>query len=296
MGIRKINNSLIIFKDEPSIHIREYYNYCLSLIIAVLERHNPRLNVIFGNLPYVPKNENKIIRIDIQCEHTLVKEGGRGVQKKIFGNIPTDEGGKYLIRVDNFDYYNSLDFVIEYGFPNFKNITSSCEFKEYAKKILVIEPLIYPIDWSPNNRDGSFSILSYNERRYHMIKEFSHIDSNFLNVINCFSKDCLTELYKKYRIMMNIHQTEHHHTFEELRVLPALSQGVLIISEDVPLKESIPYHEYIIWSKYNDLPKTLLKVMNDYNNYSNMVFNKELKKTLENIIFKNKTEIEKIMS
>ena len=72
--------------------------------------------------------------------------------------------------------------------------------------------------------------------------------------------------------MVNVHQTDHHHTFEELRVLPALLNCVIIISEDVPLKESIPYGEYIIWCTYDEIPAKTLEVINNYTYYFDKLF------------------------
>ena len=78
------------------------------------------------------------------------------------------------------------------------------------------------------------------------------------------------------RILVNVHQTDHHHTFEELRVLPALCNGVLIISEEVPLKEEIPYSESIIWSSYDRLPETIEKVKENYDYYYKKIFTEKL--------------------
>ena len=68
------------------------------------------------------------------------------------------------------------------------------------------------------------------------------------NVNNCFDNKELQELYSNTKILINVHQTKDHQTFEELRALPALLCGCLIISEESPLQELIPYHKYIIWT------------------------------------------------
>jgi hypothetical protein len=67
--------------------------------------------------------------------------------------------------------------------------------------------------------------------------------------------------------LVNIHQTDTHHTLEELRVLPALLTGIIVISEEVPYKESIPYSKHIIWSKYDDIPKKISSVLSKYKYY-----------------------------
>ncbi len=72
--------------------------------------------------------------------------------------------------------------------------------------------------------------------------------------------------------MINIHQTDHHDTFEELRCLPALLCGCIIISEDSPLKEHIPYNKYIIWTTYDRIIETVTDVLNNYEVYWDNIF------------------------
>jgi hypothetical protein len=45
-----------------------------------------------------------------------------------------------------------------------------------------------------------------------------------------------------------MHQKEQYNTLEEFRVLPALLRGAVIVAEDVPLREVVPYHRYAISS------------------------------------------------
>ena len=75
--------------------------------------------------------------------------------------------------------------------------------------------------------------------------------------------------------MINIHQTEDNDTFEELRVLPALECGIITICEKSPLSESVPYHDYIIWSSYDDIIQKTIEVLNNYDYYHDLIFVKE---------------------
>ena len=80
----------------------------------------------------------------------------------------------------------------------------------------------------------------------HLLNQIKQKGITYINVNNCFEKDKLQTLYKNTKILINIHQTDHHHTFEELRVLPALQCGVLVICEHSPLSNLIPGNDYII--------------------------------------------------
>jgi hypothetical protein len=83
--------------------------------------------------------------------------------------------------------------------------------------------------------------------------------------------------------MLNIHQTPHHHTFEELRVLPALQNGVIVLAEESPLKELIPYHECIIWVSYDTILDVARDVLSRYDDVWTQLFTPTMRKTLESL-------------
>jgi hypothetical protein len=290
---KNINNSVLVYYSEPSIHIREYYNYCLKLIEEKLYNSDLNINLIFGNINVSLNNEKPYVRCDIQYEHTIVKNGGRGVDNKIFGGTNTDDGEKYLIRITNYNYYNNLDFVIEYSNPNIVNISSNESFDDFIKKVINISPLLHNIDFNPHGRNTILTLydISNNIRRKNINDKMISSFRNFKNVQNIFDKKDINDLYSKTKILLNVHQTEHHHTFEELRVLPALCSGVIVVSEKVPLIEHIEYGDSIIWSDYEGLIDKVNEVEDNYEYYFKKVFNNTLKEKLLNIENNNKLKL-----
>lgn len=235
------------------------------------------INIIFGPIDYRFNNNNRTLRIDIQSEHTLVKLGGRSVDEIIYGNIDLLDlsGGKYLIRVPNYDYYSKLDATIEYSLPNIDNLKTNSRFTDYLERAIYIAPVMganfYSDRWTDSNRIGTITIGNVSERR-----ELFAAQTKIPNVQGVLSIEDLKRLYERTQIMVNVHQTDHHHTFEELRVLPALANGVIVISEEVPLINSIPYAESIIWSTFEDLPNTIKEVQDNYKFYRDKIFDSEL--------------------
>jgi hypothetical protein len=96
------------------------------------------------------------------------------------------------------------------------------------------------------------------------MSELSARCAGYRNVQGVYELDALRALYSSTQILVNCHQTGHHHAIEEFRVLPALSRGAVVISEDVPLRESIPYHEYVLWCSYEDIPDLTADVASRY--------------------------------
>ena len=282
MQIISAGGSFIGFNPNHDIHINEYYQYCVRLIAKWLhDNPNEKLNITLGNYQCDFNNNNKEIKLDIQYEHTLVKNGGRSVDNIVFGCID-HEDGKYLIRIANYDYLNSLDGIIEYSIPNILNVSTG-DFSRYLSKVGYIAPTIYEkLDFDKSQKTNTITMFSENasNRRSKFVNDSKAKGLNQLNVTGVFSKESLKQVYQKTKIMVNLHQTDHHHTFEELRVLPALCNGVIIVSEDVPLKEHIPYGDFIVWSSYKDLVDTTLDVQSNYEHFYRQIFTDRLSEIL----------------
>jgi hypothetical protein len=296
--VELVNKSFICYNPYEVVHIREYYMYCVSLIKQFLLNNELKINVIVGNYICNFNNIYPTLKIGIQCEHTIVKQGGRSVQDVVFGTIQHKEG-VYLIRIDNFEYYNELDFVIEYSLPNITNISTNHVFDDYLKKVLYISPTLYPIDLDFKERHRIINMFTIPEDvQDRRIKFINLLDENSITydmVTDCFNRECLLNLYRETKILLNVHQTEHHHTFEELRVLPALMNGVIIISEETPLKEKIPYSDYIIWSEFEEIPSKIKEVSENYEYYHKKLFNDgNLKRILDKMIKNNILYIERL--
>jgi len=285
MIVEKINNSYIKYSPTHGNHSKEYYYYCIDIIKNFLYKTNKNYNVIFGNYENDFNNLNKTIKIDIQLEHTLVKYGGRSVDNIVYGNAK-NEDGVYLVRIDKYDYLNSLDLVLEYSLSNYFNILKSEKFDNFIKKVIYVSPLIYDINFDCEFKQNTISIFSLNnnDRRLKIFNELSNLDIKYKNIDNIFCKNEILNLYKTSKILVNVHQTDHHHTFEELRVLPALLNGVIIISEKSALSDYIPYNKYIIWCNYEELKSKVNEVYNNYDYYYNKIFKDgKLNSILENM-------------
>jgi hypothetical protein len=290
------NGSTLCYENTPGIYTGEYYLYCCRLLVEAMKECSNKINIIIGPYHYTFDNNNSVVRLDIQPEHTLVKSGGRSVSEPIMGNTLTkDDKETYLVRIDKFDYYKSLDGVIEYSIPNIINMhtCSNEEIAQFAKKCRYIAPLIYETDRLENNeRSGVFTLFSLGSSSR---REVFHKSTGIENISEVFCPAKLAELYYNKAIMVNIHQTDHHHTFEELRVLPALSQGIVVVAEDSPLKEHIPYSDSIVWSSLEDMNDVVLDVERNYQSYRDKLFTEKLSETLDRLRQKNTINISELI-
>ncbi len=280
----EVNGSYLFFDDQHGPHTAEYYHYCCKLIITCLEASSKKINVILGPYDPIITNGLPVSKLDMQLEHTLVKRGGRSIDEIIEGKIPTHAGDdNYLVRIANYDYYKTLDGVIEYSVPNIINI-ESCAIKDivdYSNKCRYIAPLLYDVDrFDKSQRSGVFTLFSLGASPR---RDIFHQKTGVQNISNIFSSEKLKTLYFDKAILVNLHQTDHHHTFEELRVLPALSQGIVVIAEDSPLKKHIPYSKSVVWSSLQEMEQTIEDVETNYEDYRKKLITPELRNTLEQL-------------
>ena len=192
-----------------------------------------------------------------------------------------------------------MDCVIEYSLANIYNISTNERFNDYLKKVTYLSAAYYDINFQNNLKTDIITMFidSSNIRRNNVLSNLANLNIPITKVQNRFDSNNLNKTYKKSKILINVHQTDHHHTLEELRILPALMTGVLIVSEKVPLTEVIPYSDYIVWSKYDNIAQTTLDVMNNYEQYYNKIFVEgRLTSILQDMIKQDETAFDKILT
>lgn len=280
------NESFLSYKINDGI-INDYYQNIVELIKKIF-LNNPKLNVninLCDNFNF--NNNNVTLNIKINYEHTLVKNGGRDIPAGTpYGGILYNNNEKYFVRIDNYHNLQNSDIIIDYSIPNIHNVRSSPIYNLFSKKHIYISSSIYEPYFFKEKRNivTLTTFINVNEpRRKMLLDKINDEKIEHTNVNNCFNKDMLQNILKNTKILINIHQTPHHDTFEELRVLPALECGVIVISEKSPLTEMIPYKDLIIWENYDDIINKVKEVINNYDFYYNKLFTTENINTLYNL-------------
>lgn len=237
--VRKINGSKLYYDyNETPNSLIDYHNHILKLITDNLKYRTTPINVSFCSY-----NEDCDINIYPNVEHLIRKNG--------------DE---YVDVLDECHHFKSFNRIIDYSNTNIiHNIYNKHECG-YTNKCSYVPALYKNFTKKNYKRDGIVTMHNVNNRRYHILKDINHY-----NISNEFNINEIYKIYNKHQILLNIHQTDNHLTFEELRCLPALASGILVISEPVPYKEYIPYNKHIIWS--NNIKNTIIEVQNNYDFY-----------------------------
>jgi hypothetical protein len=266
----------MIITEDQQLYTKDYYEYCVSLLERCVTEFTIQTPIVFS--PIVSP-ESKCIRILYNYEHTLVRKGGRDTVGAFDGLIPVSQKSDehYLIRIVGLDQLKTADLIIEYSKPNIENITLSvdAELKEFVKKLIYISPCLYTPYFSKGARINPVITTFINDqepRRKKLLYSLMMSKVSCNNINSCFTKKRVQDLYRNTKILINIHQTEHHHTFEELRVLPALLNGTLVISEVSPLSDLVPYSKCVIWTTYDKMVSTVKDILARYDEVHKQIF------------------------
>lgn len=276
---KKVQNSYIYYDNNMWIAVKDYTMYIIQLFEDYLNK-NPSLCVnLLVNTNNVTdiNNENRNIKIGINYEQTIVSD-----EIVAFGIEPEGKiefnNKKYTLRMETFDYLNQMDIVIDYSKPNIRNVAISGLYNDYLKKLTYISPAVYKSvtnykDEKKTNIITLFSDINPSPKRQSKITELSQIDG-YVNRYDCYNKE-LVDLLLDTKILVNVHQSDYENTFEEIRVLPALMNKVIVISEISPLTETIPYGTMIIWATYDNIIEKTKEVLQNYDEYFNKIFTSE---------------------
>jgi hypothetical protein len=286
----KINNSCIYHEGNTWIVIKEYTMYIIELLIDYLNK-NPQLeiNIIINSKKTISfdNNNNKIIRIFLNVEQTIVEDTYFILNKEPVSKIPFN-GKQYTVYMEMIDDFQQNDIIFEYSKPNIKNIEISGLYPDLLTKLQYISACVYKnvimttISKTVNTLTLFGEDSNITTRRSQKLQEINNLLDNHRNETSCFG-DELKTLLENTKILINIHRSDYENTFEEIRVLPALQQRVLVVSEISPLTELVPFNPLIIWATYDNIVQKTKEVLDNYETYYNSIFTQQNINLLNNL-------------
>jgi len=229
---------------------------------------------------------HKNISVCINLEHTLIYHPQDSLSDSPYltGRVFHNKSGSYyrlkepMCRILD----NNNDIIFEYALPNVQNYVLSGHFTESTLKKLVYMPSIGIFDINNIQPPPTMSQrLKQNNKTLNIMTSFWIKDSttrrsNFLdfmesrgiqvtNINSMTSPQKMAEIYDHYHIILNIRQTDIAHTIEEMRILPAIERGLIVISETAPLIEILPYYHNVLWcDTWEAFPDIISTVTKNY--------------------------------
>jgi len=266
-------STLWVLRSVPD-HIKLYYRYCSLGLHRELSHQKTKREFVLcfaKHVDFLPSHAQAIV---IQHEHTLLDIDHP--QDGAWDSNLVDGSGKptHLVRLlGPTSGFEKAHGIIDYSSINITHVSNSNRGKFYGEKAQYIAPLL----GNPQNCNRKaglprvttmFGSPDLGRRKdfinqLHQVGIFPKNIKNFENFEMAFSNS---------EVLVNVRQFEHLQTPEELRLLPALLQQVLIFSEDAPLHELVRYRDFLVLGGFSELPARLGEGLEYFHDYWDGIF------------------------
>ena len=161
--------------------------------------------------------------------------------------------------------YEAASRIIEYSKANIEHIQQSKLSCLYEDKAFYIAPLL----GNETNLVGPKNPVLVNTmfgsphlgRRSELIRELENANLELSNIHNY---DDYRRAFEDCAVLVNYRQFSHFRTVEELRILPALLQRVIVVSESGPYLDHIPYRRFARFADSNKFVEEVSKAVGSY--------------------------------
>lgn len=116
-----------------------YYKYIIKLLHSI--NSDKYIKLIYNDNVFAVDNMYTCIYVNL--EHTLVKQGGRGVLSDTEDSVIKYDNNNYNIRLCNTECYTNANIIFDYSIPNIIN-TKTSKYSVYYKSIYV-PPIIISV-------------------------------------------------------------------------------------------------------------------------------------------------------
>jgi len=253
-----------VLKDPPT-HISEYYSLVVS---GLLEDSSSKgsfkqIAVCFPkDAALLPKKIRKVV---LQLEHTILSS--YHAQDNYVAS-PLKGGTQFLVRLlGPIAGFKASSSIIEYSRSNIAHIEESSFSELYRAKVVYIAPLLGlasgGVEISPRETPTVHTMFGSPDlgRRKELVEELRR---KGLKIENLREYRDLSQAFSRVGILLNIRQFSHFHTLEELRVLPAILNGVIVVTEPSERLEQVPYRNFLISAPVEEWPKLIPRLQNSY--------------------------------
>jgi len=291
----KVNNSCIYHEKNYLNDRREYFLYEIDLLRQFLEQNAAlEINVIMTTVPNPNasfENNNRTVAIYLNTESMIVEDNLIELPKEPNAKLAFNEK-QYTVNANIIDDIKGNDIILECSKPNIKNLEISGLYPDILPKFQHVSPCFYK---SVSKKEvaktvDTLTLFSLDPTRENKLQEIHASFANHRNEPDCFG-DELTSLLETTKILINVHRTESEITLEELRVLPALMQKVLVVSEVSPLTELVPFGAMIILATYDNIVQKTKEVLDNYDTYYSQIFTEQNINMLNNLHAQNSINI-----
>lgn len=164
------------------------------------------------------------------------------------------------------DAFDRADQIIEYSIANQINVLNSPLSRLYFNKSHYIAPLIGRLGTRLTARQEFKVVTMFGQPELgRRGKTLGKLRRSGVQVTNLRNFEDYRLAFEDCAVLINLGQKGYLQTPEELRILPALLEGVLVVTEENRFLDQLPYRDFLIATPLADLPDTLTQIRAGYN-------------------------------
>lgn len=172
--------------------------------------------------------------------------------------------------------FQNASAVVDYSALNIERLSALPELTSHSGKFCTIAPLLgnYSANKKPR-KDVTVASMYGSPGRGRRGRMNSMLNKAGIKVLNIHNFEDYEVAFRDVAILLNFRQVEHFSTPEELRILPALLQGVLVIVEDTPFARQSLCADFLVFADVSELATRIKDVQSNYSRYWNEIFGGE---------------------
>lgn len=180
----------------------------------------------------------------------------------------------YVLNTEQYSYTQHRE-------PNVNLIDYSKENIIYSKKYLNTKNNIIHFPYGINKQEifnyekiyDVCIVCTMSDRRLKIIDEMKKQGIKINIITNLFDLQ-RDEILMRHKILINIHNSDNYKIYENIRCDRCVFNKIIVISENSFCSKINNLKKFIIFRNYDKLAKITKKILDNYNYYYNLIFNK----------------------
>jgi hypothetical protein len=179
----------------------------------------------------------------------------------------------YLLNTEQLTIQNHLNYIL-----NASKIVSIIDYSHANITILLDQGVkAYYLPYIPNSNEiynykkiydsCIVNALTLFPRRLSVV----HANNKITNITDSWGKERDDYLFR-HKILVNIHAGDDYKVLEEIRCNRCINNKIIVITEKSQADDYYPYKNNIIECDYDDIPKMVDEVLNNYEFYYEKLF------------------------
>lgn len=269
---RLSRRSQVFVPTSLPLHVRLYFLFVAQLIHDASVDRKLSQKIYIGlpkHLKALPRSWSTLVLQVEQAIYTAAPDQLSSEGRIEHDADPAIEEVVRAVRLHGpLESFEKASAVIDYSALNIERLANLPALSPHSPTLHTIAPVLgdFPHNVEPR-KVATVATMYGSPDRGRRGRMRSVLSKAGIEVHNIHNFENYKIAFRHVAILLNFRQVEHFSTPEELRILPALLQGVVVITEDTPFARKSLCAEYLLFAHASNLIEIVKEVQGDYSKY-----------------------------